>query len=62
MTLAIYKDGACAKALIMVITTYYLVKLYQSKEHKNYFKVCQPCAAFNPFSEQSRDYNGHGSR
>ena len=31
MTLAIYKDGACAKALIMVITTYYLVKLYQSK-------------------------------
>ena len=29
--MAIYKDGACAKALIMVITTYYLVKLYQSK-------------------------------
>jgi hypothetical protein len=60
MTLAIYKDGACTKALIMDITTY-LVKLYQSKGYNNYFKVWQPCAAFNPFSEQLRDNNGHGS-
>jgi len=61
MSLAIYKGGTCTKALIMDITTY-LLKLYQSKEYKNYFKVCQPCAAFNPFSEQSRDNNRHGSR
>jgi hypothetical protein len=46
---------------IMDIPTY-LAKLYQSKGYKNYFKVCQPCAAFNPFSEQSRDNNGQGSR
>ena len=52
MTLAIHKDGACTKALIMDITTYLLVKLYQSKGYKNYFKVCQLCASFNPFSEQ----------
>ena len=61
MTLAIYKDGACTKALIMDITTY-LVKLHQSKGYNSYFKACQPCAASNPFSEQPRDYNGHGSR
>jgi hypothetical protein len=61
MTLVIYKGGTCTKALIMDITTY-LIKLYQSKGYKNYFKVCQPCAAFNPFSEQSRENNGHGSR
>ena len=61
MTLAIYKDGACTKALIMDITTY-LVKLYQSKGYTNYFKVYQPCAACNPFSEQWSDNNGHGSR
>ena len=61
MTLAIYKDGACTKALIMDIMTY-LVKLHQSKGYNNYFKACQPCAASNPFSEQPRDYNGHGSR
>ena len=60
MTLAIYKGDACTKALIMDIMTY-LVKLYQSKGYNNYFKVCQLCAAFNPFSEQSRDNNGHGS-
>ena len=52
MTLAIHKDGACTKALIMDITTYLLVKLYQSKGYKNYFKECQLCASFNPFSEQ----------
>ena len=52
--LAIYKDGACTNALIMDITTN-LVKLYQLKVYNNYFKVCQPCAAFNPFSEQSRE-------
>ena len=40
MTLAIYKDGACTKALIMDITTY-PVKLYQSKGYNNYFKVQQ---------------------
>jgi len=51
MTLAIYKNGACTKALIMDIMTY-LVKLYQLKGYNNYFKVCQPCASFNPFSEQ----------
>ena len=50
--MAIYKDGACTKALIMDITTYLLIKLYQSKGYNNYFKVCQPCASFNPFSEQ----------
>jgi len=61
MTLVIYKDGACTKALIMDITTY-LVKLHQSKGYNNYFKACQPCTASNPFSEQPRDYNGHGSR
>ncbi len=60
-TLVTYKDGACTKALIMDITTY-LVKLYQSKGYKNYIKVCQSCAAFNPFSEQLRDNNGQGSR
>ena len=59
--MAIYKDGACTKALIMDITTN-LVKLYQSKGYNNYFKVCQPCAASNPFSEQSRGNNGQGSR
>jgi hypothetical protein len=42
--LAIYKDGACTKALIMDITTY-LVKLHQSKGYNNYFKACQPCVA-----------------
>jgi len=52
MMLAIHKDGACTKALIMDITTYLLIKLYQSKGYNNYFKVCQPCASFNPFSEQ----------
>jgi hypothetical protein len=57
MTLAIYKDGACTKALIMDIATH-LVMLHQSKGYNNYFKECQPCAAFNPFSEQSRDNNG----
>jgi hypothetical protein len=58
-----YKDGACTKALIMDITTY-LVKLHQPKGYNNYIKACQPCAASasNPFSEQSRDNNGHGSR
>jgi hypothetical protein len=61
MTLAIYKDGACTKALIMDMATY-LVKLYQSKGSNNYFKICQPCAAFNPFSEQLRDNNEQGSR
>ena len=61
MTLAIYKDGACTKALIMDITTY-LVKLHQSKGYNNYFKACQLCAASNPFSEQLRDNIGHGSR
>jgi len=61
MTFAIYKDGACTKALIMDITTY-LVKLHQSKGYNNYFKACQPCAASNPFSGQSRDNNGHSSR
>ena len=50
--LSIHKDGACTKALIMDITTYLLIKLYQSKGYNNYFKVCQPCASFNPFSEQ----------
>jgi hypothetical protein len=60
MTLAIYKGGTCTKALIMDITTY-LIKLYQSKGYKNYFKVCQPCAAFNLFSEQLRDNNGHST-
>jgi hypothetical protein len=35
MTLAIYKDGACTKALIMDIMTY-LVKLYQSKGYNNF--------------------------
>ncbi len=29
--MAIHKDGACTKVLIMDITTYLLVKLYQSK-------------------------------
>jgi hypothetical protein len=61
MTLAIYKGGICTKELIMDITNY-LIKLYQSKGYKNYFKVCLPCAAFNPFSEQSRDNNRQGSR
>ena len=61
MTLVIYKGGTCTKALIMDITTY-LIKLYQSKGYTKYFKVCQLCATFNPISEQSRDYNGHGSR
>ena len=62
MTLVvIYKGGTCTKALIMDITTY-LVKLYQSKGYNNYLKVCQPCAAFNPFSEQLGDNKGHGSR
>ena len=59
--LVIYKGGVCTKALIMDITTY-LVKLYQSKGYTNYFKACQLCAAFNPFSEQSRDNSGHDSR
>ena len=54
VTLAIYKGGRCTKALIMDITTY-LVNLYQLKGYNNYFKVCQLCAAFNLFSEQSRD-------
>jgi hypothetical protein len=61
MLVMIHKDGACTKALIMDIRTY-LVKLYQSKGYNNYFKVCQPCAAFNPFSEQPRDNNRHVSR
>jgi hypothetical protein len=61
MMLAIYKGGICTKELIMDITNY-LIKLYQSKGYNNYFKVCLPCAAFNPFSEQSRDNNGQGSR
>jgi len=61
MTLAIYKDGACTKALIMDITTY-LVKLYQSKGYNNYFNVYQPCATCNPFSEQWSDNNRHGRR
>ena len=56
MTLAIYKSGACTKALIMDIATYQF-KLYQSKGYNNYFKVCQPYAAFNPCSEQFRDNN-----
>ena len=41
MTLAIYKGGACTKALIMDITTYF-IKLYQLKGYNNYFKVYQP--------------------
>ena len=62
MTLAIYKDGACIKALIMGIMTY-LVKLHQLKGYNNYyFKACQPCAASDPFSDQSRYNNGQGSR
>jgi hypothetical protein len=61
MTLVIYKDGACTKVLIMNITTY-LLKLYQLKGYNNYLEVCQPCAAFNIFSDQLMDNNGHGSR
>jgi hypothetical protein len=57
----IQAGGTCTKVLIMDITTY-LVKLYQSKGYTNYFKVCQLCAAFTPFSEQSMDNNGQGSR
>jgi len=57
----IYKDGACTKALIMDIMAY-LVKLHQSKGYNNYFKACKPCAASNPFSEQSSDNIVHGSR
>jgi hypothetical protein len=49
------------QVLILDITTY-LVKLHQSKGYNNYFKAYQLCAASNPFSEQSRDNNGHGSR
>ena len=60
--MAIYKDGACTKALIMDITTYLLIKLYQSKGYNNYFKAFQPCTASNPFSEQYWDNNGYFSR